>query len=332
MPLLQIQNLSKSFDEYKVLKNINLAIKKGEFISLLGYSGCGKSTLLRIIAGLEQSDSGKIFYKNHDITKTKASKRKFTMVFQSYALFPHMSAYENLAFPLREQGYSKKKIKQIVNESFELVGLSGNEAKFPRELSGGQQQRVAIARALSLKPKILLLDEPLSALDKKVRQKLRNDIKNIHKELNITSIMVTHDQEEAISMSDRIAVMNQGKIIQIDTPQEIYTNPKDLFTANFIGETNIFYINNNIALLRPEHTKITKDTNGDRAIIKDIEFLGSFFKITLDCCDKKKADNIISNISLKEFNELNLKIGDTISYHTNPAYMLHYKNKVKHDC
>lgn len=327
MFLLKIENLSKSFEQYKVLKNINLEIKKGEFISLLGYSGCGKSTLLRIIAGLEQCDSGRIFYKHHEITKTKASKRKFAMVFQSYALFPHMNAYENLAFPLKEQGYSKKKIKQIVSESFELVGLSGNEAKFPRELSGGQQQRVAIARALSLRPKILLLDEPLSALDKKVRQKLRNDIKAIHKELGITSIMVTHDQEEAIGMSDRIAVMNQGKIIQIDTPQEIYTNPKDFFTANFIGEVNTFYNNNAITLLRPEHVSITKDKSGENAIIKDIEFLGSFFKITLDCCNKKKADSITSNISLKDFSELELKVGDSISYYANPQYMLYYKDK-----
>lgn len=169
-----------------------------------------------------------------------------------------MSAYENLAFPLKEQGYSKKRIKQIVYESFELVGLIGNEMKFPRELSGEQQQRAAIARALTLKPNILLLDEPLSALDKKVRQKLRNDIKAIHAELNITSIMVTHDQEEALSMSDRIAVINQGKITQIDMPQEIYTNPKDFFTANFIGETNTLYTNESMTLLRPEHITIKK--------------------------------------------------------------------------
>ena len=237
-----------------------------------------------------------------------------------------MNAYNNLAFPLKEQGYSKKKIKQIVSESFELVGLVGNEKKFPRELSGGQQQRVAIARALALKPKILLLDEPLSALDKKVRQKLRNDIKAIHKELGITSIMVTHDQEEAISMSDRIAIMNEGRIIQVDTPQEIYSNPKDFFSANFIGDINTFYMQDSIALIRPEHITLQKDKGVNKSIVKNIEFLGSFFRITLDSIDKHHADSIICNISPKDFSELALSIGDEAYYHAHEEYMLYFKD------
>lgn len=333
MSFLSISMLNKSFKKHHVLKDINLDIKKGEFISLLGYSGCGKSTLLRIIAGLEQADSGKIVFNNNDITNTKASARKFGMVFQSYALFPHMTAYENLAFPLREQGHSKKKIKSIIQKKFELVDLIGNEHKYPRELSGGQQQRVAIARALSLKPKVFLLDEPLSALDAKVRQKLRQDIKHIHKELGITSIMVTHDQEEAITMSDRIAIMNNGEIIQIDSPKEIYTHPKDIFTAMFIGDVNIFTTPHNISLLRPEHVRIQKDAlssdNHNMAMIQDIEFLGSSFKIKLDCLNKTKADVITSNISIGDFNALNLKVGDHIYYSLNQEYMLCYNKNAQ---
>lgn len=328
--MLELREVCKSYGDFSVLENINLSIQKGEFISLLGFSGCGKSTLLRIIAGLEEVSSGKILYKKEDITKLKASKRKFAMVFQSYALFPHMNAYENLSFVLKEQGYSKKKIKQIVQQSFELVGLLGNEKKFPAELSGGQQQRVAIARALSLKPKILLLDEPLSALDKKVRHKLRNDIKVMHKELGITTIMVTHDQEEAISMSDRIALINEGKIVQIDTPKEIYSNPKDMFAANFIGDINTFYNNDSIALLRPEHISLHKESGDYSATIKDIEFLGSFFRVRLECRSGDFASSLspnlfVCNLSLREFSEMPLKIGESVYFCIKQEHILYFK-------
>lgn len=327
MPLLRIEKLHKSFGGIKILEDINLSLKDGEFLSLLGPSGCGKSTLLRIIVGLEGADRGDIFLKKEKITNLEPQKRKFGMVFQNYCLFPHLNAYENLAFPLRESGLSKEKIASIIAHNFDLVGLSGNELKFPRELSGGQQQRVAIARALSLKPKILLLDEPLSALDAKVRNKLRSDIKALQKELNISIIMVTHDQEEAISMSDKIALMHEGKIVETSEPRELYTRPKHYFSAHFIGAINVLRSKNKYHCLRPENLHIQKGRGENNARIKDIEFLGHFLKITLFCEDKKHSDELTANISTKEFNKLNLRLNDRVHYHFNEKDLLCYKGK-----
>ncbi|MFR2551675.1 MAG: ABC transporter ATP-binding protein [Clostridioides difficile] len=234
MSYLKINNVFKSYDQKKVLNNISLDIEEGEFLCLLGPSGCGKTTLLRIIAGLEDVNSGTIILQDKDITNLEPSKRGFGIVFQSYALFPNMTAYNNIAFPLKERKVSKEKIDNKVKEVLETVGLTNEAHKYPKALSGGQQQRIAIARALALEPKFLLLDEPMSALDAKVRHKLRMDIKRLQKELNITTIMVTHDQEEAITMADKIAILNGGDIMQIGTPEEIYQNPQNLFTAQFI--------------------------------------------------------------------------------------------------
>ncbi len=279
MSYLKINNVFKSYDQKKVLNNISLDIEEGEFLCLLGPSGCGKTTLLRIIAGLEDVNSGTIILQDKDITNLEPSKRGFGIVFQSYALFPNMTAYNNIAFPLKERKVSKEKIDNKVKEVLETVGLTNEAHKYPKALSGGQQQRIAIARALALEPKFLLLDEPMSALDAKVRHKLRMDIKRLQKELNITTIMVTHDQEEAITMADKIAILNGGDIMQIGTPEEIYQNPQNLFTAQFIGDTNCFDNGDSILTVRPEYVQIEKSTKENyQGIISNIEFRGEFIE------------------------------------------------------
>jgi spermidine/putrescine transport system ATP-binding protein len=219
---------------------VNLKIKKGEFFSLLGPSGCGKTTLLRIIAGFEQPDTGTLTLDGHDVLSLPPNKRQLNTVFQNYALFPHLSVFENVAFSPRLKNKSNAEIKDNVNEYLKLVRLEGHAGKKPNQLSGGQKQRVAIARALINEPRVLLLDEPLSALDAKLRQHMLIELDRIHDEIGITFIYVTHDQQEALSVSDRLAVMNQGDILQIGTPQEIYESPATDFVARFIGETNLF--------------------------------------------------------------------------------------------
>ncbi|WP_156299232.1 ABC transporter ATP-binding protein [Streptobacillus canis] len=233
-----IKNVAKSFGGEKILKDVSLKIKKGEFFSILGPSGCGKTTLLRMIAGFIYPDSGEIIVNNERIDKLPPEKRNVNTVFQNYALFPTMSVYDNVAFPLKLKGIAKDEIEKEVTKYLELVGLLEHKNKMPENLSGGQKQRVAIARALIGKPDVLLLDEPLSALDAKLRQKLLIELDTIHDEVGITFVFVTHDQEEALSVSDRIAVMNKGDILQIGTPNEIYEKPNDEFIADFIGETN----------------------------------------------------------------------------------------------
>lgn len=237
---ISLRNIVKSFDGVKVLKNINLDIKDGEIFSILGPSGCGKTTLLRMIAGFTDPDEGVIYLGNQDITKLPPNERNVNTIFQKYALFPHLSVYENVAFPLKLKKVNKDTIDKEVKKFIKLVGLSEHIDKMPNQLSGGQQQRVSIARALINKPGVLLLDEPLSALDAKLRQNLLIELDLIHEEVGITFIFITHDQQEALSISDRIAVMNQGEILQIGTPAEVYESPADAFVADFIGENNFF--------------------------------------------------------------------------------------------
>ncbi len=234
-----VQNVSKSFGNFEALKNISLTINKGEFFSLLGPSGCGKTTLLRCIAGFEDPSAGSILLDGQDVCNTPPNKRHVNTVFQSYALFPHLTIFENIAFPLRLKKISDSQIKTKVRDYLELVRLIGHENKRPSQLSGGQKQRVAIARALINEPQVLLLDEPLSALDAKLRQHMLIELDSIHDKVGITFIYVTHDQHEALSVSDRVAVFNEGRILQIGTPFEIYEEPADLFAAQFIGENNI---------------------------------------------------------------------------------------------
>ena len=237
--IIELKNITKAFDGETILDNISLDIHDNEFITLLGPSGCGKTTTLRIIGGFEYPDRGDVVFMGERINNIPPHKRNVNTVFQRYALFPHLSVFENVAFPLRERKVPKKEIKEMVEKMLKMVMLSGFENRRVTQLSGGQQQRVAIARALVNEPKILLLDEPLGALDLKLRKDMQQELKKIQKNTGITFIFVTHDQEEALSMSDTIVVMSEGKIQQIGTPTDIYNEPENAFVADFIGESNI---------------------------------------------------------------------------------------------
>ncbi len=237
--IIDLKNISVSYGDHKILDNINLYIRDGEFITLLGPSGCGKTTTLRIIAGFLQQDSGDVIFEGKNINGVPAYKRQVNTIFQRYALFPHLNVYENIAFGLRLKKWKEKDIKEKVSEMLTLVNLKGFGPRNIDSLSGGQQQRVAIARALAVNPRVVLLDEPLGALDLKLRKDMQIELKNIQQKLGITFIYVTHDQEEALSMSDTVVVMNGGVIQQIGTPLDIYNEPKNAFVADFIGESNI---------------------------------------------------------------------------------------------
>ena len=238
--IIELKNISKTYDDNTVLNNLSLDIKRNEFLTLLGPSGCGKTTTLKIIAGFEFADNGSVMFDNKEINNLPPNERQINTVFQKYALFPHMNIYENIAFGLKIKKLPKKEIDLKVKEMLKLVALEGFENRSVDSLSGGQQQRVAIARALVNEPKVLLLDEPLGALDLKLRQEMQTELKKIQQKLGITFIFVTHDQEEALTMSDTIVVMNKGKIQQMGTPEDIYNEPKNSFVARFIGESNIF--------------------------------------------------------------------------------------------
>ena len=239
-PLLELKNLTKFFGSNKVLDDIDLTVEDGEFMTLLGPSGCGKTTLLRLIGGFERATSGRILMNGKDISHLAPNRRAVNTVFQDYALFPHMTVFENVAFGLRMKGYSKREIEAETFAALEKVKMNTFYMRKPSELSGGQQQRVAIARAFVNNPKLLLLDEPLSALDYKLRQEMQIELKELQKELGITFIYVTHNQEEALSMSDRVTVINEGIIEQTGTPSEIYEEPCNMFVAKFVGEINAF--------------------------------------------------------------------------------------------
>ena len=238
--LVEIKNVCKSFDGVEVLHDFNLYIRENEFVTLLGPSGCGKTTLLRMIGGFDTPDSGEILFEGKVINDLEPNKREINTVFQKYALFPHLNVFDNVAFGLKIKKYPKDQIEKLVKDALRMVGLEGYDTRNIKTLSGGQQQRIAMARAIVNKPKLLLLDEPLAALDLKLRQNMQYELKQMQKDLGITFIYVTHDQEEALTMSDTIVVMNEGRILQIGTPEDIYNEPRTRFVANFIGESNIF--------------------------------------------------------------------------------------------
>ena len=238
--IVQLKNVNKMYGENHVVKDLNMDVYEGEFLSILGPSGCGKTTTLRMIAGFEQQTSGGIIVEGEAVENKEPFDRNVNTVFQSYALFPHMTVYDNVAFGLKMKKFKKAEIKKEVTQALSLVQLEGFEKRYPSQLSGGQRQRVAIARAIVNKPRVLLLDEPLGALDMKLRKQMQIELKRLQKKLAITFVYVTHDQEEALTMSDRIAVMNGGVLEQIDVPAEIYEHPKTKFVADFIGESNLF--------------------------------------------------------------------------------------------
>ena len=304
---LAVNNLSKSFGNFEAIKNIAIDIKEGEFVCFLGPSGCGKTTLLRCIAGLETQTSGSVIQKDIDISYEPPSNRDFGIVFQSYALFPNLSVFSNISYGLINNKWKKDDVKKRVDELLDLVNLTEHASKYPSQLSGGEQQRVALARALATSPGLLLLDEPLSALDAKVRVFLRKQIRDLQRKLGVTTIMVTHDQEEAQTMADRIFVMNEGEIIQSGTPSEIYTKANSPFIASFIGSMNFipatinsakkvkcnsieincdtgsFTENDSVQLaVRPEEIYFQQENQDDNVVlatIKEIEFLGSFQRV-----------------------------------------------------
>ena len=258
--ILSVQGISKRFGTNDVLKGIDLDLKRGEFFTLLGSSGCGKTTLLRILAGLEQPDTGHLLLNGEDITNVPPDKRNINTVFQNYALFPYMNVFNNIAYGLKIRKVKKPEIKERVTEMLDIIQLPGFEQRMPNQLSGGQKQRIATARALINKPDILLLDEPLGALDLKLRKQMQSSLKELQQKLGITFVYVTHDQEEALNMSDRIGVMNHGVFEQIGTREEIYNNPKTRFVADFIGDTNLLDVQVLSAGTQGQYSLLLHDT------------------------------------------------------------------------
>ncbi len=336
-PFLEIRNITKTFGRFVALKDISLVVYEGELVIFLGPSGCGKTTLLRIIAGLEEPNTGQIIQDGKDITRLPPSKRDFGIVFQSYALFPNLTAAKNIAYGLENQKLSRKQIEARVQELLELVGLPDSGHKYPSQLSGGQQQRIALARALALSPGLLLLDEPLSALDARVRAQLRGEVSRLQRRLGVTTVMVTHDQEEALTMADRIVVMDQGVIKQVGTPLEIYRQPATPFVADFVGVMNfvpgvggddpdtlrcddiILRADGAVsrgqpatAAIRPEDVRILGvDPNAPdafQATIQEVEFLGSFYRLRLQV-EGLRSTLLTADLSINAAREVELAEG-----------------------
>ena len=328
MSFLSINNVSFKYKNIPVIKNFSLDVEEGSFTTLLGSSGCGKTTLLRLISGFLEPDEGTISINGKVMNGVLPNKRKVGMVFQDYALFPHLTVEQNLGYGLKlskEPKYSKEQIKKLVLEAAETLGIQELLDRYPAELSGGQQQRVALGRALVLKPNLLLMDEPLSSLDTKLRIKVREELKEIQKNLGITTIYVTHDQEEALSLSNKIAVINQGTLVQYGTPMEVYFKPTDKFVAELVGQSNFVIIRNkNIEetfLVRPEWINLTKNSiiiSKYKGIITAKEFFGSNtrFKVQIEKTDNVPAQIITVNQTTVSAESMNIgdKVGISASY------------------
>lgn len=283
MSALEFANVSKSFGDVNALINFTIALEQGELVSLLGPSGCGKTTALRIAAGFETADTGSILLGSTNIIGLPAHERRMGMVFQSYSLFPHLNIRDNVSFGLRVRGVRNEARKKRADEMLDLVRLSDLGHRMPHQISGGQQQRVALARALATEPHVLLLDEPLSALDAKIRVEVRDEIRRLNRDLGVTTMFVTHDQDEAMSISDRICVMNSGVIEQVGSPRDVYDNPASSFVAHFVGSINSLPKGSTQTLIRPENLVLTThDQNAQwRGAITDITFVGAFTKISV---------------------------------------------------
>ena len=329
---IEVKNITKSFGSFKALDNVSLKVETGELIALLGPSGSGKTTLLRIIAGLETADSGEILFHGEDAKEKQTKDRNVGFVFQHYALFRHMTVFDNIAFGLKVQSKkvrpSDEKIKAKVHELLKLIQLDWVAERFPSQLSGGQRQRIALARALAIEPKVLLLDEPFGSLDAQVRKELRQWLRRFHDDLHITSLFVTHDQEEALEVADRVVVMNKGKIEQVGTPEEVYHKPASAFVINFLGNVNLFhgrmedgklYLGNasentkgGRLYIRPHQFVVTRKAEGQnsiKGIIKFINSAGTSVKIDLV---SDAGHPIQVEISQEEFASLKLVKGDTV--------------------
>lgn len=338
---IEIVNISKQFGSFAALKDINLTVPTGELVALLGPSGSGKTTLLRIIAGLETADTGNILFNGKDTTHQEVQKRQVGFVFQHYALFRHMSVAENIAFGLtvrpRHLRLSKSEIAAKVNKLLGLVRLEGLASRYPAQLSGGQRQRVALARALAVEPQVLLLDEPFGALDAKVRKELRRWLRQLHDELHITSVFVTHDQEEALDVADRVVILNKGKIEQMGTPEEVYENPKNPFVYDFLGNVNLFHgrihhgrvsigsievdvpeyaqlpDSEAISFVRPHNIEIEREAQGPdfiEAHILYIRAVGPVVNLELKRADT--GDLVEAELTKERFGELKLKAGEDV--------------------
>ena len=349
MAFLTLSAIAKRFGQNTVVHGFDLAVERGEFISLLGPSGCGKTTVLRMIAGFETPSAGTIMIDGRDVTYKRPAERNVGMVFQAYALFPNMNVADNIAFGMKVANRPKAEIDQRVREMLELISLPDLAARYPYQLSGGQQQRVALARALAVKPQVLLLDEPLSALDAKIRVSLREEIRALQRELGITTIFVTHDQEEALSMSDRVVVMHQGRVEQIGTPHAIYNTPKTRFVASFVGTLNMLNAEIKDAAagliaiegqmlrlanglegtgsathctvaLRPEALGIGQPKPGDNVLpctIEDVQFLGAIVRVKARC-----GQHSLSVDTFNQAGQPSWARGDKAEIHFSPEHLV----------